>query len=87
MPESILVGFIVAAATLYTVWALTPATARNRLALRLAHRLGGPAERGLRGRAAAWLQRLAKAPVGGCSGCPANTATPAERQNQGPRGS
>jgi hypothetical protein len=79
MFESILVGLIVAAATAYAAWALTPAVSRNRLAARLAHGLGGPEASGLRGRVATWLQRLARAPAGGCSDCPANTLTPAER--------
>jgi hypothetical protein len=82
MIESMLVGLIVVAATLYAVWALTPAAARNRLALRIAHALGGPEAPGVRGRVASWLQRLARAPVGGCSDCPANTLTPAERAQQ-----
>ena len=86
MLESILVGLIVMAATAYAAWALTPAVSRNRLALRLAQRLGGAEAPGLRGRVATWLQRLAKAPVGGCGDCPANTPTPAERAQQKGRG-
>jgi len=82
MLESILVGLIVLAATAYAAWALTPAVSRNRFALRLAHGLGGPGACGVRGRVATWLQRLAKAPVGGCGDCPANTLTPAERAQQ-----
>lgn len=82
MLESILVGLIVVAATAYAAWALTPAVSRNRFAARLAHRLGGPEASGLRGRVATWLQRLARAPVGGCGECPANTLTPAERVQQ-----
>jgi len=82
MLESMLVGLIVVAATGYAAWALTPAVSRNRLAMRLAHGLGGAGTPGLRGRAAAWLQKLAKAPAGGCSDCPANTLTPAERAQQ-----
>ncbi|MCX7054370.1 MAG: hypothetical protein NTU56_09185 [Proteobacteria bacterium] len=82
MLESILVGMIVVAATAYAAWALTPAVSRNRFALRLAHGLGGAEAPGLRGRAATWLQKLAKAPVGGCGDCPANTLTPAERAQQ-----
>ena len=82
MLESILVGLIVAAATAYAAWALTPAVSRNRFAARLAQGLGGPAAAGVRGRVASWLQRLAKAPVGGCSDCHANTLTPAERVQQ-----
>jgi hypothetical protein len=86
MLESILVGLIVAAATGYAGWALTPAVSRNRLAARLAHGLGGPEASGLRGRLASWLQRLARAPAGGCSDCPANTLTPAERAQQKEQG-
>jgi hypothetical protein len=82
MLESMLVGLIVVAATGYAAWALTPAVSRNRLALRLARRLGGAEAPGLRGLAANGLQKLAKAPVGGCSDCPANTLTPAEREQQ-----
>ncbi len=40
MLESILVGLIVAVATVYAAWALTPAVSRNRLALRLGTRPG-----------------------------------------------
>ena len=82
MLESMFVGLIVVAATGYTAWALTPAGSRYRCALRLAHGLGGTDAPGLRGRAAIWLQKLAKAPAGGCSDCPANTLTPAERAQQ-----
>ncbi len=86
MLESILVGLIVVAATAYAAWALTPAVSRNRFALRLAQGLGGPEASGLRGRVATWLQRLARAPVGGCGDCPANTLTPAERSPSQDRG-
>jgi hypothetical protein len=79
MLESIFVGLIVVAATGYAAWALTPAASRNRLAVRLAQRLGGAEAPGVRGLVATWLKRLAKAPVGGCNDCPANTLTPAER--------
>lgn len=79
MLESMLVGLIVVAAAGYALWALTPAVSRNRLAARLALGLGGAEAPGLRGTAAAWLQKLAKAPVGGCGDCPANKLTPAER--------
>jgi hypothetical protein len=79
MLESLLVASIVAVAVVYAAWALTPATVRNSLALRLARALGGPEAGGVRGRLAAMLHRLAKAPVGGCNNCPANTLTPAER--------
>ncbi len=86
MFESILVGLIVVAATVYAAWALTPAVSRNRFALRLAHGLGGQESSGLRGRMATWLHRLAKAPAGGCGDCPANTLTPAERTQQQEQG-
>ena len=79
MLESMLVGLIVLVATGYAVWALTPAVSRNRLAMRFALSLGGAEAPGLRGHVATWLQRLAKAPAGGCSDCPANTLTPTER--------
>jgi hypothetical protein len=82
MLESTVVGLIVVAAAAYAAWALTPAISRNRFAARLAHGVGGPEASGLRGRLATWLQRLAKAPVGGCGDCPANTLTPAERVQQ-----
>ena len=82
MLESIVVGLIVAVAASYAAWALTPAVSRNRFALRLAHGFGGAEAPGLRGRTATWLQKLAKAPAGGCSDCPANTLTPAERAQQ-----
>ena len=86
MLESILVGLIVVAATAYAAWALTPAVSHNRFALRLEHGQGGPEASGLRGRLATWLQRLARAPVGGCGDCPANTLTPAERVQQDKQG-
>ncbi len=86
MLESAFVGLIVVAATAYAVWALTPALSRNRFAERLAHGLGGPEASGVRGRVATWLQRLSKAPAGGCSDCPANTLTPAERAQQKEQG-
>jgi hypothetical protein len=86
MLESLLVGLIVVMAAGYAAWAITPAVSRNRLVLRLAHRLGGPAAPGLRGSAATWLQKRAKAPAGGCSDCPANTLTPAERAPKDNRG-
>jgi hypothetical protein len=79
MLESMFVGLIVVVATGYAAWAITPAVSRNRFALRLAQGLGGAEAPGLRGITATWLQKLAKAPVGGCSDCPANTLTPAER--------
>jgi len=86
MLESMFVGLIVVAATGYAAWALTPAVSRNHFALRLARGLGGPEARGLRGQVATWLQNLAKAPVGGCGDCPANTLTPAERAQQKKQG-
>jgi hypothetical protein len=79
MIESIVVGLIVAAAALYAVWAVMPALTRQRLALKLAHALGGPAAPGLAGKLAGQLQRLAQARAGGCNDCPAATLTPAER--------
>ena len=42
MLESILVGLIVVAATVYAAWALTPAVSRTRFASPLAQGLGGP---------------------------------------------
>jgi hypothetical protein len=86
MLESVFVGLIVVAATAYAAWALTPALSRNRFAARLAHGLGGPGASGVRGRVATWLQRLSRAPAGGCSDCPANTLTPAERLRQKDQG-
>jgi hypothetical protein len=86
MLESMFVGLIVVVATGYAAWALTPAVSRNRFALRLARSLGGPEASGLRGLVATWLQKLAKAPAGGCSDCPANTLTPAERAQQEKQG-
>jgi hypothetical protein len=87
MLESVFVTLIVVAAASYAMWALTPAVSRNRFAARLALRLGGAEAPGLRGFAAARLQRLAKSPAGGCSDCAANTLTPAERtqKNNPPR--
>lgn len=84
MLESMFVGLIVVVAAGYAAWAIMPAVSRNRLAVRLAHGLGGAQAPGLRGLSATWLQKLAKAPVGGCSDCPANTLTPAERAPKKP---
>jgi hypothetical protein len=80
MLESLLVALIVAAATVYAVWALTPVVTRNRLALRLATALE-------RRDASSWLagrlRSLAQAPAGGCANCPSSqVATPAERASQ-----
>jgi hypothetical protein len=86
MLESMLVGLIVVVATGYALWALTPAVSRNRFALRLARSLGGPGMQGLRGRAANFLLRIANAPAGGCSDCPANKLTPAEREQSNKQG-
>jgi hypothetical protein len=71
MLESLLIALIVAAAALYAVWALTPASVRNGFVLRVARSLGGPEHPGMRGRLAAALQRLAKSSSGGCSDCSA----------------
>ena len=79
MLESMFVAVIVVVAAGYAAWSMTPAVSRNRFAMRLAHALGGVEAPGPRGLAASWLQRLAKAPAGGCSDCAANTLTPAER--------
>ena len=84
MLESLLVGVIVLAAAGYAAWALMPALTRRNLALKGAKALGGPGAPGLAGRTAGVLHRLAKAPAGGCSDCPAATLTPAER-GQSPR--
>jgi hypothetical protein len=79
MLESMLVGSIVLGAALYAAWALMPATTRSSVALKIAHALGGANAPGVAGRLAAALARVAKAPAGGCSDCPAATLTPAER--------
>ena len=71
MLESLLIALIVAAAALYALWALTPASVRNGFALRMAQSLGGPEHPGMRGRLAATLLRLAKSSGGGCSDCSA----------------
>lgn len=79
MLESMLVGLIVIAATVYAAWALTPAATRNRLALRAAAAL----ERQQAGGAGAWLaarlRSLANAPASGCGNCSVHAATPSER--------
>jgi hypothetical protein len=79
MLESIFVALIVVAAAAYAVWALMPVSTRRNLALKGAQALGGPGAPGVAGKAAGVLQRVAKAPGGGCSDCPAATLTPAER--------
>lgn len=82
MLESLLVAMIVVAAAGYAVWALLPVSTRRNLALKGVHALGGPGAPGVAGRAAGLLLRIAKAPAGGCSDCPAATLTPAERAKQ-----
>ena len=79
MLETLIVAAIVVVAAGYAVWALMPAVTRQKLALRAAHSLGGPGAPGLSGKLAGVLQKVAKAPSGGCSECPAATLTPAER--------
>jgi hypothetical protein len=79
MVESLLIGLIVLAAAGYAVWALLPVSTRRRLALRGVETLGGPGAPGVAGRTAGLLQKIASAPGGGCSDCPAATLTPAER--------
>ncbi|MDH4105105.1 MAG: hypothetical protein OEW50_01470 [Gammaproteobacteria bacterium] len=82
MLESLLIALIVATATVYAVWALTPATTRNRLALRVAAALDKRATGGAGSWFAARLRSLASAPASGCGNCPSNAATPAERASQ-----
>jgi hypothetical protein len=82
MLESLLIGLIVLLAAGYAVWALLPVSTRRRLALRGAEALGGPRAAGVAGRIAALLQKIASAPGGGCSDCPAATLTPAERSKR-----
>lgn len=76
MWEAILVGLIVAIATLYAAWRLLPASLRLRLAGRIA-------EWGQRPGRAAWLQRAttgvaagARRGVGACSDCSAVQSSP-----------
>jgi hypothetical protein len=80
MAESLLIGLIVLLAAGYAVWALLPVSTRRRLALRGAHGLGGAGAPGVAGKVARVLQKIASAPAGGCSDCPAATLTPAERE-------
>jgi hypothetical protein len=82
MLESILVALIVVAAAAYAVWALMPVATRRSVALRCSRALGGPGAPGVGGQVAGVLQKLAQAPGGGCSDCPAATLTPAERAQQ-----
>lgn len=79
MLESLLVALIVATATVYAVWALTPVATRNRLALRAATALD---QRGTGAWLATRLRSLASAPASGCGNCPSQAATPAERAAQ-----
>jgi len=76
MWQAIVVGLIVAVAVLYAGWALLPAQLRLRLAQRIAawaNRSGRPA---WLGRAAAVIEKAARARLGGCSDCSAVQATP-----------
>ena len=82
MWEAVIVGLIVLAAALYTIWRLLPASLR----LRAAHRI---AEWGRHPGRPAWLQRTstavesaARKGVGACSDCSAVQATPAPRDDR-----
>jgi hypothetical protein len=79
MLESLLVALIVAAATVYAVWALTPVATRNRLALKAAAALD---RRSPGSWLATKLRSVARAPAGGCGSCPAHPETPAERSGR-----
>ena len=84
--QDALVPVIVMVAAAYAAWALMPASLRRSLALRTARTIGGEDQPGLRGRIAKRLLRVANAPARGCSDCPANVATPAERAGEADRG-
>lgn len=82
MLESLLVGLIVAAATVYAAWALTPRSTRNRWAVQAATALERDGSDGSRAWLAARLRALAKAPASGCNACSSHEATPAERASR-----
>jgi hypothetical protein len=86
MWQAIVVGLIVAVAALYAGWTLLPAQLRLRLAQRIAtwaHRSGRPA---WLGRAAAVIEKAARARLGGCSDCSAVQADPPARPSRKPPG-
>lgn len=71
MLEAIVVGLIVVAAVAYAIWALVPAAVRLRAASGLNRWAGQPGRPAVLARAAAALERAARARVGGCSDCSA----------------
>jgi hypothetical protein len=79
MLQAVVVTLAVAVAFVYAAWAMLPGTLRHQLASWLVRALGGVEAAGARGMLAARLQRAAARATGGCSDCPANTLTPAER--------
>ncbi len=80
MLQALVVTLAVVVAFLYAAWAMLPGSLRRQLAARLVLALGGAEAAGVRGMLAARLQRAAARIPGGCSDCPANTLTPAERK-------
>jgi hypothetical protein len=79
MLQAVVVTLAVAVAFVYAAWAMLPGTLRHQLASWLVRALGGVEAAGARGMLAARLQRAAARATRGCSDCPANTLTPAER--------
>ena len=76
MLQNLVVVLIVAAATLYTVWSLTPPRVRFSALTQLDRRLGPG---WLRGYLVAPLLKRAL-PTGGCASCGSSSAAPAVRR-------
>ena len=76
MIEHLLVGVIVAAAAVYSVWHLTPASLRQNAVAALASRC----RRGRMQTLIPGLQRAAATPTGACAGCGARGQCPVGRK-------
>jgi antibiotic biosynthesis monooxygenase (ABM) superfamily enzyme len=83
MWQAIVVGLIVAVAVLYAGWAMLPAQGRLRLAQSFAAWAQRPGRPGWLGRAAAAIEKAARARLGGCSNCSAVQAAPGKPTDRG----
>ena len=82
--QTLIVIAVVGIAFVYAALSLGPSSLRRRVAARVAALLGGPKATGVRGRIATRMAIIAAKTGGGCSDCPANVLTPAERRS-GPK--
>jgi hypothetical protein len=86
MLEAIVVGLIVIAAVAYAAWALLPAATRLRAAAGFSRWAGKPGRPPALRRAAAALERAARARMGGCSDCGAVQDAPRSPAGKNPDG-